>query len=161
MFKIEGYPNPILELQTKSDDKAYLSISPNINLNRSEIEIGMDLWERATNILQSERIVDPYTKVIFPKISLKNKVNMDWLLELRFIGTKYYISYADFMSKLAVNEKGAIVKAAAAARATRSMKPPQRTLIINEPFLIWFIHEGKLTYVAYIGMDDWKNPGEF
>ena len=62
-----------------------------------------------------------------------------------------------------MNEFGARAQSATSMMIASAFAGPlKQELVIDKPFLIWFSQEGMSLplFVAHVGYDDWKNPGD-
>jgi hypothetical protein len=64
-------------------------------------------------------------------------------------------------AKLKLNHIGARAQAAFLAGAIEiSGRLPPKILKFDHPFMIWFTHQEKVTFVMYVGYDCWEDPGD-
>lgn len=103
-----------------------------------------------------------YAGLIFPKVSLDQRVNIDWLREMETTGKDglaAIISQALQQTKYRMNEIGARAESAVALGVTRGISPSP--LVINRPFVCW-IEKTRTSlplFAGYINYSDWKDPG--
>ena len=106
-----------------------------------------------------------YSKAVFPMVSLDRMEDISYFIGMVFLGvdmmgekTPFIIEQALNQNKLKMNHLGARAESAAAFGAMRGMSS---SLVIDEPFMVWFTREGLDLpfFVAYVTPDDWKNPG--
>lgn len=151
-YKIEGNPNIIIEIETKTSDKVYLMMA-------EEAPAGFAMVDHVESISQSMKAIDPeHEGIVFPKIDLIEEGALEWLLGLRVGGM--VIAQALQQTKLKMNEEGFRVKSAVAMGILKA--PPKRgePYVINRPFLMWVKRKGlaKPLFVAYLNKDVWKDP---
>jgi len=170
VLKSGNYPHPVAVLNTKSEDKVYLTFLDAVN--DDETQFGFEMTELAQSITDQLKefptnvwkIIDSrrwriFNTVIIPKIDFEGDINMDWIVKMKTIHP-WYISWATMKVKLRLNHIGARAQAAVVAIATGCAPSPSRVLKFDRPFMIWFTHQGKVTFVMYMDYDCWKDPGD-
>jgi len=168
VFKSSNYPHPIAVLNTKTEDKVYLTFLDEVNDDETQFGFEMmELTQSITNELNefpTRRIfIDSerpwfFTEVIIPKIDFEGDVDIDWILGMIIVGGGY-IGYAKMKARLRLNHIGARAQAAALLRIDCA-PPPLKILKFDRPFMIWFTHQEKVTFVMYVDYDCWKDPGD-
>ena len=159
-YRVSGSEEMIIEVETRNSDRVYLMMA----------EAGptdLDLVEQVETIRNKMKPVESeYSGVVFPKVDLDMKDEIDWILQLRLQvkggSLPYYqIAQALQQTKLKMNEIGFHVKSAVAIGAILS-EPPKREepYVINKPFLMWIERPqfAKPLFVAYLDTDVWKEP---
>ena len=152
----------VLELQTETGDKVWLT--------PSTPRTGFDLIRHAQEVMDNRTRnaggrMGRFTEATFPMVSLDRMEDISYFIGMAFLGsvangakTPFIIEQALNQNKLKMNHLGARAESAAAFGAMRGMSS---TLIIREPFLVWFTRDGlDLPYfAAYVTPDDWQDPG--
>ena len=159
-YRVPGSEEMIVEVETKDSDRVYFVMA----------EAGLtdlDLVEQVETIRNKMKPVESeYNGVVFPKVDLDMKDEIDWILQLRLQvkggSLPYYqIVQALQQTKLKMNEIGFHVKSAMAMWTVLS-EPPKREepYVINRPFLMWIERPkfAKPLFVAYLDKDVWKEP---
>lgn len=153
--------HPIAELETKSGDQVFMTVldtppleDSNLVNTAQRIQTGFD-WT----------IFPEHAGVVFPMVDLDQKVDCSWIEGLATKGEDgkpVIITQALQQNILKMNETGAQAKSGFAFGAMRGIEMPKPPLVIDRPFLIWFVREGlkQPLFVGYIKEDSWKNPGE-
>lgn len=105
-----------------------------------------------------------YVGVIFPKVSLDQRVNIDWLKRMQTTGDDglpAIITQALQQTKYRMNEIGARAESAVALGVMRGMAPIENPLVIDRPFVCWIEKTGISLplFAGYINYPDWKDPG--
>jgi hypothetical protein len=160
IYKIYGinngiYPHPIVEIQTKSKDRVFMTIAAsNDNLN------AFNLVETINNLREIMRHVDSngicrlfnYDSVVFPCVDLNQQVDISWLKGMR--SNELYVNQALQQTKFKMDEKGARVQSSVMTSMARCMP---LVLTINKPFYIWIERENCTipVFMGYIDSSDW------
>lgn len=105
-----------------------------------------------------------YNGLIFPKVSLDQRVNIDWLKGMQTTGDDglpAYIAHALQQTRYRMNEIGARAESAVALGTMRSMAARENPLVIDRPFVCWMSRKGVSLplFAGYIDYSDWKDPG--
>ena len=102
--------------------------------------------------------------VVFPMVDLEQELNLDWLKELRCLpqsSNPYKVVEAVQANKLKMNHIGAAVRSDTSVKMVlECYTPPTTPLVIDEPFLTWFVRPGleEPFFVAMAEQDCWKEP---
>lgn len=102
-----------------------------------------------------------YRGVIFPKVSLDQRVNIYWIKRMNTTGNDglpAIITQALQQTKYRMNEIGARAESAVALGFTRTISPAP--LVIDRPFVCWMERTGVSLplFAGYINYADWKDP---
>ncbi len=156
---VEGHPNPVASVATKSAGEGNSVCMTMIDA------VPSDEFEFLALIKTLERnvtLTHEYSTLTFPMVDLDQEVDISWLCGMNCQGQDNrpaIIGQALQQTKLKMNEKGAHAKSAAAMALTRGIGGP-RPHVINKPFLIWIERKGLLPlFMGWITPADWKNPG--
>jgi Serpin (serine protease inhibitor) len=155
-FQSDMHPHPIAAITTKSEDVVYMTMM-------DDAPDDFDLITVAEELTNTSHTTDMFSGLVFPMVDLDQRVDISWLLEMATIdenGIVNKIAQALQQTTLKMNEEGARARSAVAIQMTRSTYPTQPNMIINRPFLIWFVRQGlsKPLFVGYITQEDWKRP---
>ncbi len=159
-FTQKKHPHPIVSVQTKTDDRVFMTMFSRDLRHFDLLAAAVDLS------LATDRCYD-FAGLHVPMVDLDQMVDISWLKKM---GTKdnegfdNEITQALQQTKLKMNAKGARVKSAVAiggmlsTSVSASPKPPH---IINKPFLMWVTRPGltKPLFVGRITEENWKDPG--
>jgi len=142
----------IVELETKTDDKVYITMENDKQYNNIQIikrvkglMKNYSTWEKRSE----------YKSVTFPMVDYEAEPDISY-----FDGMGP-IAKAFLKVKYQMNEEGAKAQAAAIL-LIKSMAIIKKELLINKPFLLWVQRKGlDLPVVAlYCTKTYWKNPGK-
>ncbi len=102
-----------------------------------------------------------YAGLVFPKVSLDQRVNIDWLKTLQTTGEDglpAIVTQALQQTKHRMNEIGARAESGVALGVMRGMSPAP--LVIDRPFVCWMEKAGISLplFAGYINYSDWKDP---
>ena len=117
----------------------------------------------AVKITKQKGHIQKYDHLIIPKITYEGEINTKWILGMNTIDRKeipWLIQDAIMKSRLRLNHLGARAQAAFVGMVILGSPARKSYLIFNRPFLIWFTHKEKVTFVAYICEEHWKDPGD-
>lgn len=149
--------NPIIELNTKTDDKVYITVA---DKSRESFDLLDYIANIKDNTIDSDVI---YDKVVFPMVDLNQEVDISWLENMRGVGPKDWadVFQALQQTKFQMDEKGAAAQSAVAISFIKSCCPSiKQTLTIDKPFFIWIERKGLSIplFAGYIDYVDWKKP---
>lgn len=115
------------------------------------------------NVLSPDR---RYEGLIFPKVNLDQRVNIDWIKGITTTGKDgvlAVISQALQQTKYRMNEFGARSESGVAFAVSRGGGIPPRIdpLVIDRPFVCWMEKTGISfpLFAGYINYPDWRDPG--
>jgi len=157
-YQNDTHRHPIAAITTKSEDIVYMTMI-------DDAPHEFDLIAVVEKLTASSHSVGTFSGVIFPMVDLDQCVDIRWLRNMTTIdegGMIYYIEQALQQTILKMNEEGARAKSAVAMSfaPTGAFHQTKPYMIINKPFLIWFVRSGlsKPLFAGYITQEDWKKP---
>src|SRR3989344_2652430 len=156
-FTVNGSPNPIVRLNTKSGDTVAMTIADGEASGFTLIE-KIDALRTAT----SQPIYpDSFT---FPMVDYNQSKTLSWLLGLATQaanGKGYEGSEALSQTKFKMNHLGARLKDAVAIAIRTTSFRQRMNIVIDRPFYLWIERPGvpAPVFYAYFDQADWKNPG--
>lgn len=152
-----AHAEPIVVIETKSGDRVCMTVH-----DRCE---GFKLLNRAKCLQETMTPNSDFRGVLFPQVSLDQKVDISWLQRLRTVaadGRAYEVAQALQQTKFRMNEKGARAQSAVAIgiKTTSVHAPPPPPLIIDQPFLVWIFRKGLQypLFTGWISEEDWNIP---
>lgn len=156
VFSAENYTQPIVCLETKSNDKVWMTIADH-DTPLQDFELLQWIESVQKNRVQSKK---DYDIVKFPMVDLDQEVNVTWLVDMTLPG--WFIAEALQQTKFKMNNVGAHVKSGFAMSMCRSSgrEPIPRVLTIDQPFYLWIERSGVTVpvFAGYITQQDWKKP---
>jgi hypothetical protein len=160
-LRAAGHWGAIARISTKTGTDVYMTMlrSPRPSL---------DLVALAEELTAKARRTERYLGAKFPMVCLDHFVDVSWIEGVRATaesGVPTIVDKALQQTRLRMNERGARAESAVALvplTASRWPARPRPPLVINRPFLIWFVRKGlaKPLFVGHITREDWKNPGD-
>lgn len=171
IFKPLSHSDFVAMIRAKSDDRVYLTFLNSIPDN--EIKSRFEMMELAQKITDESKEpesvknreieflnnLDEDKRLIIPKINFEGDVKIDWIKNMQTLGG-WFISWAVMKVKLRLNHIGARAQGVAVMSMTLGDPPIPKILKFDRPFMIWFTHQGKVTFVMYVDYADWKDPGD-
>jgi len=163
VFTYSGHKHPVAVISTKSGDSVYLTFPK--KEPQDTISGLFDIVKFAEAITNNKGHQRHYDHLIIPKLKYEGDVDVTWIVGMKTIDKNknpWVIRKAIMKSRLKLNHLGARAQAAFAGVMAFSKGPSKRGkyLIFDRPFLIWFVHDKKVTYAAYITEEQWKDPGD-
>ena len=164
--RADSHPHPIAAVSTKSGDLVMMTKLDQMPPG----EFGLvDLAGALTK--EGEYVYDEFGGLVFPMVDLNQEVDLSWLLGLWTVGDdgkRATITQAKQQNKLRMNEKGARAQSAAAVAVTREcISIPKPDMVIDGPFLVWFVRlelgdpqRYIPLFVALVTEADWCDPGD-
>lgn len=155
--RASGHQHPIAGILTQSGDRVFMTVA---GLGYSDLERVI----QARELSRMRDVVGDYDGLVFPMVNLSHQPDISWLKGMFAVGEDgrlAAITQAVQETRFRMNEHGARAESAVAYGATLGAAPPQRDLVINEPFLLWIERDGLSLplFTAYVTPEDWKNPG--
>ncbi len=153
------HPKPVVCIATKSGDQVFMTVMETPPTD-------FDLVSYVEQIQASLEHNREFGDLVFPMVDLDQLVDISWLLNMETTantGQQARISQAKQQTIFKMNDKGALLKSAAAAAITLEFailsKPD---LVIDRPFLVWIVRDGlaKPLLVAHITQENWTDPGD-
>lgn len=160
-FASGSHGHPIVQLRTKSKDLVYLTLMDKPYQGSALLSLAERLI-RGAYAPQGKN----FDGVRFPKVKLDQEVDIAWLKNMWTKSSEnrpYEIAQALQQTKIAMNEKGARAKSAAAIGVVATaVRRPIPDYVINKPFLFVLIRPGlsRPLVAAYVERADWKDPGD-
>lgn len=152
--------NPLAYISTQHPDyKVWMTIPG------KPIVDSFTLLDYITDVRKGPLSIDGrHEGLIFPKVSLDQRANIDWLKQMETTGKDglpAIISQALQQTKYRMNEIGARAESAVAIGMTRGFAVRKEPLVIDRPFVTWMEKKGISfpLFAGYIDYPDWKDPG--
>jgi hypothetical protein len=153
---------PVAVISTKSGDSVYLTFprkEPQSTI--TELFNIITFAEALTNKRGHQR---HYDYLIIPKLNYEGDIDVAWIEGMNTVDKNdipWVIRKAIMKSRLRLNHLGARAQAAFEGRVyLLGSTKREKYLIFDRPFLIWFVHNKKVTYAAYMVGEQWKDPGD-
>jgi len=144
VLKSVKHLHPVAVLDTKSEDKVYLTFLDEINDDERQFGFQMaELSQSITNGLKEFLSINlrgqnidyekyrsyftPFNHVLMPKIDFEGDININWIVNMKTVDL-WYISDAKMKAKLKLNHIGARAQSAVFMMMTRSVPPPPKIL---------------------------------
>lgn len=157
-YQSDFHNHPMCRVSTTTGESVFMT-----RFDR-ELE-GLDLIALADTLTMSRQpIHDRFGSLIFPMVSLKQEVDVSWLLNMYTfadIGMRARIAQALQQTSFAMDQVRARVRSAFTAQvALESATIELPPLLIDDKFLCWVVRPGlsKPLFVGHITQDDWKKP---
>jgi hypothetical protein len=158
VFSYRGHSHPVAVISTKSSDSVYLTFPE--KEPKSTIAQLFDMVTFAQALTKKRGIERHYDHLIIPKIKYEGDIDATWIEGLQTVDNDemvWEIRNATMKSRLRLNHLGARAQAAVGGFL---LDAPPKYLVFDRPFLIWFVYGKKVTYVAYVTEEHWKDPGD-
>ena len=147
---------PIIVLTATNGDTLYLQRS-DATTDRLELKeaFATALVLRAASAQDASN----YTGAIMPFVSIDREVSIDWLTQLKYAGTRYYVSQAKQQVRFKLTEKVAKVETeTVVVNETRSSRPSGPVpYVLDDRFFAALVRKGETLpyFSAWIGQEDW------
>ena len=152
-FYNSKYENPIIEINTKSWEKVFMT-----KYDWPLAKNSIDIYKLVKSISENKRRKG-IGEVIFPMVDFQDKWDIEELKwwSLSNNKEKANIAEAKYFHRFRMNEKWARAQAAGAVGATRGNSMSYK---IDWPFLVWIETKNwEIPFAAKIWINDMKNPG--
>lgn len=150
--------NPLIEILTQSKDRLFLTEIP-ASLDQND---SMKLIKMVMKGMNSYCSDYDYESLSFPMIDYDEKINIDWVLNLRLIfgGDDYFISQAKQQTVFKMNHKGAEAKSAVVMMMRKCVCLLKKSYQVENEFLLWIQREGveDPIFVGFFDKNYWGEP---
>ncbi len=140
VIRLEGREQPVAVITATNGDKVMATVLTTEELTANPLGLAIRFNGLKTEPLREK---EAYQGVHFPKVSLAQDININWLLGLGYTGKgrTARIDQALHFIQFQMDELGAEVKADVALGVSRGMRGPD-PLRLDRPFLVWIQREG-------------------
>jgi hypothetical protein len=161
IYNLDGYPNPLIALDTDGDDTVYITIpdQPYSGFNLLNYTIGMVSGKNSPDYT--------YDSIVIPEVNLDELGDISYLLGMTplTIKTEYVVTQALQQNKLAMNKDGVSAQSAVAIamREMTSCCPEYyvpKIYTVDKSFVIAIFRKDSAIpyFTAYITPEFWGSP---